>query len=68
MTALDPAALRRRFPALARTGEDGLPVIYADAPGGSQVPETVIDAIAAIYGAGSATRTARSRRARRPTR
>ena len=47
MTALDPAALRRRFPALARTGEDGLPVIYADAPGGSQVPETVIDAIAA---------------------
>ena len=47
MTALDPAALRHRFPALARTGEDGLPVIYADAPGGSQVPETVIDAIAA---------------------
>ena len=47
MTALDPAALRRRFPALARTGGDGLPVIYADAPGGSQVPETVIDAIAA---------------------
>ena len=47
MTVLDPAALRRRFPALARTGGDGLPVIYADAPGGSQVPETVIDAIAA---------------------
>jgi len=47
MTALDPAALRHRFPALARTGGDGLPVIYADAPGGSQVPETVIDAIAA---------------------
>ena len=36
----------RRFPALSRTGEDGRPVIYADAPGGSQVPETVIDAIA----------------------
>src|SRR4029077_13875870 len=34
-------------PALARTGGDGLPVIYADAPGGSQVPETVIEAIAA---------------------
>ena len=46
MTPLDPAALRRRFPALSRTGEDGRPVIYADAPGGSQVPETVIDAIA----------------------
>src|SRR4249920_294645 len=46
MTPLDPAALRLRFPALARTGEDGLPVVYADAPGGSQVPGTVIDAIA----------------------
>ena len=46
MTPLDPSVLRRRFPALSRTGEDGRPVIYADAPGGSQVPETVIDAIA----------------------
>jgi cysteine desulfurase family protein (TIGR01976 family) len=46
MTPLDPYELRRRFPALARTGEDGRPVVYADAPGGSQVPETVVDAIA----------------------
>ncbi|MEP6972679.1 MAG: cysteine desulfurase-like protein [Actinomycetota bacterium] len=46
MTVLDPSALRLRFPALARTGEDGRPVVYADAPGGSQVPDTVIDAIA----------------------
>ncbi len=46
MTPLDAAALRLRFPALARTGEDGRPVVYADAPGGSQVPETVVDAIA----------------------
>ena len=46
MTPLDPAALRLRFPALARVGEDGRPVVYADAPGGSQVPQTVIDAIA----------------------
>ena len=46
MTALDPSALRLRFPALARTGEDGRSVVYADAPGGSQVPETVIEAIA----------------------
>jgi cysteine desulfurase family protein (TIGR01976 family) len=44
--ALDVAALRQRFPALARTGEDGRPVIFADAPGGSQVPETVIEAVA----------------------
>ena len=46
MTPLDPSALRPLFPALARTNEDGLPVIFADAPGGSQVPQTVIDAIA----------------------
>jgi cysteine desulfurase family protein (TIGR01976 family) len=46
MTPLDPYELRGRFPALARTGEDGRPVVYADAPGGSQVPETVVDAIA----------------------
>jgi cysteine desulfurase family protein (TIGR01976 family) len=47
VAALDVAALRERFPALARTGQDGRAVIYADAPGGSQVPDTVIDAIAA---------------------
>ena len=46
MNPLDPSVLRARFPALSRTGEDGRPVVYADAPGGSQVPETVIDAIA----------------------
>ena len=28
-------------------GEDGRPVVYADAPGGSQVPDTVIEAMAA---------------------
>ena len=47
MNALDVAALRERFPALARVGDDERPVIYADAPGGSQVPDTVIDAMAA---------------------
>jgi cysteine desulfurase family protein (TIGR01976 family) len=46
VTALDPAVVRLGFPALARMGEDGRPVVYADAPGGSQVPQTVIDAIA----------------------
>ncbi len=46
MTPFDPTELRSRFPALARVGEDGRPVIYADAPGGSQVPDTVIEAIA----------------------
>jgi cysteine desulfurase family protein (TIGR01976 family) len=46
MIPLDPSELRRRFPALARVVDDGRPVVYADAPGGSQVPETVVDAIA----------------------
>lgn len=46
MTPLDPSELRARFPALARTGEDGRPIVYADAPGGSQVPDTVVEAIA----------------------
>jgi cysteine desulfurase family protein (TIGR01976 family) len=40
------ATLRARFPALARTSADGRPLVFADAPGGSQTPDTVIDAIA----------------------
>lgn len=42
----DLSSLRDRFPALARE-VDGRPAVFADAPGGSQVPETVIEAIAA---------------------
>ncbi len=45
MMAADLSSVRSRFPALDRV-QDGIPVIYADAPGGSQVPDTVIDAIA----------------------
>ena len=41
---LDPAAVRSRFPALSRT-EGGRPVAYLDGPGGTQVPDTVIDAM-----------------------
>ena len=37
--ALDVAAARRRFPALAR------PLVFLDGPGGTQVPDTVIEAI-----------------------
>lgn len=48
MTALDIAALRSRFPALARRHGD-LPYIYFDGPGGTQVPRTVIDAVARYY-------------------
>lgn len=39
------AAVRSRFPALSRLGPDGAPFIFADAPGGTQVPQSVIDAI-----------------------
>ncbi|HSL12063.1 MAG TPA: cysteine desulfurase-like protein [Actinomycetota bacterium] len=39
--------LRQRFPALARQGPDRRPLVLADAPGGSQAPDTVIDAIGA---------------------
>lgn len=45
MDAPDLTPLRDRFPGLART-LDGRPFVFADAPGGSQVPETVIEAMA----------------------
>lgn len=38
--ALDVAAARQRFPALAR------PLAFLDGPGGTQVPDTVIEAVA----------------------
>jgi len=41
----DLSVLRSRFPALSRT-LDGRPCVFVDAPGGSQVPDTVIEAIA----------------------
>src|SRR3954468_24486040 len=43
-TLIDVTAVRERFPALART-RNGRPVVFADAPGGTQVPESVIDAV-----------------------
>jgi cysteine desulfurase family protein (TIGR01976 family) len=49
---LDIDAVRSRFPALSRTDEDGRPFVFADAPGGSQVPDVVIDAVAARYRTG----------------
>jgi cysteine desulfurase family protein (TIGR01976 family) len=41
-------ALRSEFPALALE-QDGRPVAYFDGPGGTQVPNRVIDAIAGYY-------------------
>ena len=46
---LDLDAVRARFPALARVGDDGRPVVLVDAPGGSQVPTDVIEAVARHY-------------------
>ncbi len=45
--SLDLDAVRSRFPALARS-EGGLPVAYLDGPGGTQVPQTVIDAMGGV--------------------
>lgn len=44
MSGLDVTAIRSRFPALART-QDGREVVFADGPGGSQVPEAVVRAM-----------------------
>ena len=40
--------LRAQFPALRRT-HAGRPVVYLDGPAGSQVPQSVIDAISNYY-------------------
>jgi len=48
VTAFDVDALRARFPALAMT-HAGRPMAFFDGPGGTQVPDTVIDAVAGYY-------------------
>ena len=48
MTTFDVEALRRRFPALS-IEQDGRPVAFFDGPGGTQVPQSVIDAVATYY-------------------
>lgn len=49
--AYDLASIRAAFPALART-QDGARVAYLDGPAGTQVPQAVIDAIAAVHAHG----------------
>jgi len=44
-TVASVEAIRRRFPALARR-HDGRTVAYFDGPGGTQVPQAVVDAVA----------------------
>ncbi len=48
MTAFDVDAIRSQFPALALT-HAGRPMAFFDGPGGTQVPESVIDAVARYY-------------------
>ena len=48
MPAFDVDALRAEFPALARR-QDGRPVVFLDGPGGTQVPQRVIDAVVGYY-------------------
>ena len=42
---LDLQSIRQQFPALARLAPDGKPYIHTDAPGGTQVPRCVINAM-----------------------
>jgi len=46
-TRLDPTTVRSRFPALSRLAPDGRPYVWADAPGGSQMVDAAIEAMAA---------------------
>jgi cysteine desulfurase family protein (TIGR01976 family) len=48
-TTLDLAWVRSQFPALAQT-INGNPAVFLDGPGGTQVPQRVIDAIADYLG------------------
>ncbi len=53
MPEFDVAALRSRFPALS-IEQDGRPIALFDGPGGTQVPQSVIDAVAGYYRAANA--------------
>jgi len=48
MNPFDVEAIRHRFPALGLT-HAGRPIAFFDGPGGTQVPETVIDAVSRYY-------------------
>ncbi|CAN5665460.1 cysteine desulfurase-like protein [soil metagenome] len=45
----DVETLRAEFPALKRAGPDGRPAVFLDGPGGTQVPQRVIDAVSNYY-------------------
>ena len=48
MPAFDVDALRAEFPALTRE-QDGHPAVFLDGPGGTQVPQRVIDAVVGYF-------------------
>lgn len=48
MTTFDPLALRKQFPALSLT-QNGQPLVFFDGPGGTHVPQRVIDAVSRYY-------------------
>jgi cysteine desulfurase family protein (TIGR01976 family) len=48
MPAFDAATLRARFPALS-IQQDGRPIALFDGPGGTQVPDVVIEAVTRYY-------------------
>jgi cysteine desulfurase family protein (TIGR01976 family) len=48
MPEFDVAAVRSRFPALS-IEQDGRPIALFDGPGGTQVPDSVIEAVAGYY-------------------
>ena len=48
MPNFDVEAVRRRFPAL-QLAHDGQPTVFFDGPGGTQVPDSVIDAVSRYY-------------------
>jgi cysteine desulfurase family protein (TIGR01976 family) len=47
--SLDLSPLRNQFPALQEIDEKGRLYVYLDGPGGTQVPQTVIDAMADYF-------------------
>lgn len=51
---LDLDKIRSQFPALTATSAHGRTVVHADAPGGTQAPQAVIDAIGGYLRAGNA--------------
>lgn len=47
-TPIDSSSIRNQFPSLQRQ-HNGLPMVFIDGPAGTQVPQSVIDAIAHYY-------------------